>query len=55
MTLLSMLSTLAQVRHGRGRKSGKQFRISSDGGRVYTTFAIAFETIRQGQLELLKQ
>jgi len=39
--------TLAQVRHDRGRKSAKYFRISLGGGRVYTTFAIFFETIRK--------
>src|SRR6266446_2255452 len=39
---------LAQVRHRMGGKSAKWFRISLGASRVYTTFAIEFEAIREG-------
>src|SRR6266851_3612961 len=46
---------LPQVRHGRGGKSTKWFRISLGDSRVYTTLAIEFETVGKAQPELLKQ
>ena len=46
---------LAQVRHERGWKSAKYFRISSGDGRIYTTFAVTFQAVGKGQSELLKQ
>ena len=52
--MLAVLGALAQVRHSRGQNSAKSFKISSSHGRVYTTFAIAFEPIWKGQPELLK-
>src|SRR5437016_5695412 len=39
----------------KGGKSAKLFRISLGASRVYTTFAIEFEAIREGHAELLKQ
>ncbi|HEY6345859.1 MAG TPA: zinc-ribbon domain-containing protein, partial [Bryobacteraceae bacterium] len=45
---------LAQVRHRRAGKSAKPLRISSGDCRVYTTFAILLEPIREGQPELLQ-
>ena len=44
--------SLAQVRHGEGRKSAKPFRISSGYGRVYTTFSIEFEALGEADAEL---
>ncbi len=44
---------LAEVRHDRGRKAGKPFRISSGNRRVYTTFAIEFEPFGEAEPELL--
>lgn len=40
---------LAQVRHGRGRKSAKCLRISSGCRRVYTTCLVEFQAIRKAQ------
>jgi hypothetical protein len=46
---------LTQVRHGRGRKSAKYFRISSGCRRVYTTCPVEFQAVRKAQSQLLKQ
>jgi hypothetical protein len=49
----SIRRSLAKVRHDRGRKAGKSFRISSGNRRVYTTFAIEFEPFGEAEPELL--
>ena len=46
---------LAEVRHERGQNWVKSFRISSGNRRVYTTFAIEFEVVREGETELMEQ
>ena len=48
-------SLLTEVRHDSRRKAAKSFRISSGNRRVYTTFAIEFETLGETQSELLEQ
>ena len=45
---------LAQVRHDCGQKTAKSFRISSGNRRVYTTFSIQFEPLRETEAKLLE-
>src|ERR1039458_2643213 len=52
---LQMLHGLAQVRHGRGKKQGKWFGISSGYLRVCTTFLIKTEAVGEGDPELVEQ
>ncbi len=44
---------LAEVRHDRGRKAPKSFRINSGNRQVCTTFAIEFEPFGKADAELL--
>ena len=46
---------LAEVRHNRGRKAAKSFRICLGSRRVYTTFAIEFEPLGEAETELLQK
>src|SRR5437764_512187 len=46
---------LAEVRHERVRRGAKSFRISSGSRRVYTTFAVEFEALREDEAELLEK
>jgi len=46
---------LAEVRHERGRRSVKSFRISLGSRRVCTTFAIEFEAFGKAETELLEK
>ena len=46
---------LTQVRHERGRRWLKSFKISSGNGRVSTTFAMVLEMFRQVDAELAEQ
>ncbi len=46
---------LTEVRHERGQNWVKSFRISSGNRRVYTTFAIEFEVVRERETELIEQ
>ena len=52
MTIASR--TLAEVRHDRGQKAAKSFRISLGSREVCTTFAIEFEPFGEADAELLQ-
>ena len=47
--------TLAQVRHGTVENSAKWLKTSSRYRRVYTTFAVKFETVGKADAELVKE
>ena len=53
--VFTITAALTQVRHERGGKSAKCFRISSGDGGVYTTFATKIKPIWKAQAELLEQ
>lgn len=50
--LFPVATMLAQVRHDRGQKTVKSFRISSRNRGVYTTFSIQFEPLREAEAQL---
>jgi hypothetical protein len=48
------LQQLTEVRHDRGQKAAKSFRISLGSREVCTTFAIEFEPFGEADAELLQ-
>ena len=54
-SVIKVARIVAQVRHARGQNSGKPFRISLGGRRVYTTFALELKTVGEAEAQLIEQ